>query len=414
MSPPTWLSRPSLTTPTASREAPDVRDNQPFLSASVSWFTAAALAACAGCGFSSRGGGNNQGPDASVDAPDVDASMPPNDGGSGLTCYGPAGWQACFTSPPTGSFNLPGTINTDNPGGKDPCLSMQPMGWSAPQPDACFIVRDTITVPGGGTMVDGSRPLVLVAKTKITVGGVLDVASHLGDTGTQPTECQPFIQDPNPPSTGNVGGGGGAGGSFMTQAGSGGHGDNSTQNGQASPADTTAPTHLRGGCPGQAGGATAPTDAGAVGLGGGSVYLLSGAAIVLQKSINASGAGGQGGNNRAGGSGGGSGGMIVLYSTTLTVSAGSVLMAHGGGGGGGSTGNKAPDGNDPSLALPLQPASGGGNGGDGYPATMNALDGGNVTRGGGGGGGGGGGAGYIRSNHMLTTAVVSPPAEIVP
>jgi hypothetical protein len=385
------------------------------MSGNVAWFAIAVFVCGIGCGFRSQGVVGN-GSDASIDAPRPPLDAPQGfdapqdiDAGPGVTCYGPSGWQVCFASAPTGALNVPNTINTD---GAAPCLGAQPMGWTAPQPPACFIVGDTITVPGGGTVVNGRRPLVLVANRLITVAGVLDVSSRRGDTGTPPSECQPFNQGPGVPSNG-VGGGGGAGGSFMTQGGNGGNGDGGTQSGQASPADTTAPTHLRGGCSGQAGGAAAAGDVGTVGLGGDSVYLLSGGEIVIQSAINASGAGGGGGNKRAGGSGGGSGGMIVLYSSTLTLSVGSVLMAHGGGGGGGSGNGRGTAGSDPSLTLPLLPAAGGDNGGQGYPATMNALDG---TGGasGGGGGGGGGGAGYVRSNQPLTGAIVSPPADIVP
>jgi hypothetical protein len=369
-----------------------------------------ALAGWAGCSFSATATGNGN-IDASVDSSlAIDAPVG-IDAGPGVTCYGPAGWQACFNAAPTGNVMLKGMINTD---GGAPCLGMQPAEWAARQPEACFIVGDTITVPGGGTVVNGSRPLVLVANLLITVTGVLDLASNSGDKGTQPSECQLFSQDPAPPGVNpDVGGGGGAGGSFMTRAGNGGNGDGAAQNGQASQADAIAPTHLRGGCPGQAGGALAAGDAGTVGLGGGSVYLVSGGEIAIAGGINASGAGGQGGNKRAGGSGGGSGGMIVLYSARLTVSLAPALMANGGGGGGGSTGNQALDGSDPSVTSPLLPANGGGNGGQGYPATLNVLDGTGGAGSGDGGGGGGGGAGYIRSNKPLAGAVVSPVADIV-
>jgi hypothetical protein len=350
---------------------------------------------------------------ADASLPDVPTTIdggPGTDASPGTVCYGPAGWQACFDAAPTGNVMLLGAINTD---GGAPCLGMSPMGWAAPQPIACFIVGDTITVPGGGTVVTGSKPRVLVANRLIAVTGVLDVASKRGDIGPPPSECQPFSTAPNVPDTG-VGGGGGAGGSFITRAGDGGNGDGGAQNGQASQADIMAPTHLRRGCPGQAGGALAAGDAGTLGLGGGSVYLVSGGEIAIVGAINASGAGGQGGNKRAGGSGGGSGGMIVLYSAKLTVSLAPVLMANGGGGGGGSPGNQAPDGSDPSVTSPLVPTPAGGNGGQGYPATLNALDGTGGASGGGSGGGGGGGGGYIRSNQPLTGATVSPPVSIAP
>lgn len=399
-----------------------MRHIDPSSSVIISWFTAAALAGWTGCGFHSPGSGNNGGIDATVNGQDVDGAVDPIDAALG-TCYGPPGWQACFTTPPSGDVVLPGTINTD---GGAPCLSTQPMGWVAPQPPACFIIGDTITVPsgGGGTTVNGSKPLVLIAKSMIKVSGALDVASHKGNLGTNPSECQGFTQTPNMPGTG-VGGSGGAGGSFRAKGGNGGNGDNAVQNGQASPADAmAAPDHLRGGCPGQTGGALTTDDAGAVGFGGGSIYLISGDEIALQKSINASGAGGGGGvQNFAGGSGGGSGGMIVLYAAAITgpsLSAPApILIANGGSGGGGALQNtKGGDGSDPMVMSALLPVSGGGpNGGKGYSVTNPTdVDGasGATGTGGGGGGGGGGGAGYIRSNKLLTRVTASPMVDIVP
>jgi hypothetical protein len=64
------------------------------------------------------------------------------------------------------------------------------------------------------------------------------------------------------------------------------------------------------------------------------------------------------------------------------------------------------------------PTSGlnGGEGGLGYPALSSTLPG--LTGGAGdtgaSGGGGGGGGGYIRSNHALAPAAVSPAADIQP
>jgi hypothetical protein len=288
------------------------------------------------------------------------------------------------------------------------------MGWASPQPAACFIIGDTITVPTGGTNVNGGKPLVLVAHRLVAVAGVLDVASHLGDMVSPPTECRAFSQVPNAPEVG-VGGSGGAGGSFMTRGGNGGLGESGSQSGQANAADVTAPTHLRGGCSGQAGGALAAADAGIPGAGGGSVYLVSGGEIDIQRAVNASGSGGGGGNARAGGSGGGAGGMIVLHSPMITWSMTPVLIANGGGGGSGSQGAKSPDGTDPSVLYPLLPVDGGGNGGSGYPVvTPSDADGINSSLASAGGGGGGGAAGYIRSNKPLTGVMVSPPADIVP
>jgi hypothetical protein len=318
------------------------------------------------------------------------------------------------------SLSLPAMIDTDKSipqGGL--CLPQPPAGWAAPQPDACFIVAGSVTAPASPTptVVTGQRPLVLVGGTLITIAAVLDVASHQGDPdpALSSTDCLPFPQSPDGPKP-TKGGGGGAGGSFTTQAGNGGPGDGGTRSGQAAKASAI-PTHLRGGCAGQPGGGRGPTEAG-TGGGGRAIYLVSGGTIAITATgaINASGGGGSGSKSQTGGSGGGSGGMIVLYSPTLTVDPAAVLMANGGSGSGGAdspAGQVGANGHDPSLLMPMTPAPGGGNGGDGYPA-MTTLNGRLGNSNGGGGGGGGGGAGYIRSNKPLPGVVTSPALDIVP
>jgi len=334
-------------------------------------------------------------------------------------CYGPAGWQACFGAAPTVAIDLPNAIDTDkstSQGGL--CLPQPPAGWATPQPDACFIVAGTVTVPASPmpTVVTGQRPLVLVGSALVTIAAVLDVASHQVDLPPvfSSSDCPAFPQSPDNPKP-NKGGGGGAGGTFTTQAGNGGPGDGGTKSGQASKASAV-PTHLRGGCAGQPGGGRGPAEAG-VGGGGLAVYLVSGGTIAITATgaINASGGGGSGSKSQTGGSGGGSGGMIVLYSPTLTVDPAAVLIANGGSGSGGAdspAGQVGTNGHDPSLLMPMMPAPGGGNGGDGYPATT-TLNGKLGNGNGGGGGGGGGGAGYIRSNKPLPGVVTSPAVDIV-
>jgi hypothetical protein len=332
------------------------------------------------------------------------------DAAPGTTCYGPPGaWRVCLATAPTGPVGLPLTLDTDT---SSLCLRAQPTGWTSAQPPACFIVADTMTV--GTTSVTGTRPLVLLAQTRIQIDNLLDVASHHNTAGAAApsSACMAFGQNPS-----GGGGGGGAGGSFMTRGGNGGRGDaGQSQNGQSSQADGAAPTRLRGGCSGQFGSGSGLQQAGA---GGGAVYLVSGDQIVIAGAINASGGGGSGGNNRSGGSGGGTGGVIVLYGATIAITATTVVVANGGGGaGGGSQMSNGVDGGDPGITLPLVAATGGSNGvagtgGAGFPETGNALDGtGGPSNDG--GGGGGGGAGYIRANHDLAPATVSPPAEIIP
>src|SRR6476646_6133545 len=97
-------------------------------------------------------------------------------------------------------------------------------GWYPAQPSSCFIVGSTISLATGTTVhVYGSKPLVLLADTKITIDGTLDAGSHRGGTvgpAAGSMECLPWVQDPHSGMHG--GGGGGAGGSFVTKGGEGG------------------------------------------------------------------------------------------------------------------------------------------------------------------------------------------------
>lgn len=368
----------------------------------------AVLFIAAGCSFESRPGGTPGGtPDGSIDGA-IDAG----DGGvaPGGVCYGPPGaWRVCLRETPRGSVPLPAVIDTDK---SDACQRDQPAGWMPAQREACFVIGEVITTPQQGTRVVGRRPLVLVAHTSIAVDSALDFAGRQAENNMQAiaspeAPCQAFEVLPE---DGNAGGGG-AGGSFITRAGNGGMGGNGAQNGQATAEDRDPPARLRGGCPGQVGGRR-EGDLGA-GRGGGAIYLLAATQIAISGTVNASGAGGSGGVARSGGSGGGSGGMIVLHASSLAISG--VLLANGGSGaGGGLQDTGGASGQDPAALQPQQPAVGGGNGGDGFPAVGNALDATGGTGSNDGGGGGGGASGYIRANQTLgANARVSPPPRIV-
>ncbi len=327
-----------------------------------------------------------------------------------LVCYGAGTSMVCFDSPPTGAQALPSSIDTTN----DPlCAATQPTGWTANQDAACVIARDTLTM-SGATTVTGSRPLVLVGVTSISVTSTIDVASKQGGaTGpAAPSSlCKPFSQTPSGSSSG---GGGGAGGSFMAAGGDGGTGDGGNrQGGTAATVDMAAPTRLRAGCSGQRGGnGGGGLNSGAVGLGGGAIYLVSGGTITLGNNavINASGAGGTGGDRNTGGSGAGSGGMIKLHAAAVMIMGNPKLVANGGGGAsGGDNAAGGTAGNDPSPATPGTGGSGGSggggaDGGNGFPA---ASRGGANGGGNNGGGGGGGGGGYIQSNLALSGVTTS-------
>lgn len=352
--------------------------------------------------------------DAGIDGPDIDSMI---DGAPPNTCYGPTGtFRVCLGEAPTGMVTLPAMIDTDLKA--LPCLLAQPSGWMPSQPESCFIVGNSISVPMTGTRVLGRRPLVLVAQTQITVVAVLDVASHQIENrapgaAQTPGQCMDFQQDAADGEAG-AGGGGGAGGTFMSQGGRGGQGGGGAQEGRPAQADGSNPTRLRGGCPGQVGGNHGPADT-TTGRGGGAIYLVAGGSIAINGAINASGAGATADAARTGGSGGGTGGMIVLYAPSITLDGTSgALVANGGGGAsGGSSGGRGADGHDPDVLTPSTAAAGGGTGGMGYPALGSALNG-PAGSGNGGGDGGGGGAGFIRANVTLSSARISPPAAFVP
>ena len=335
------------------------------------------------------------------------------------TCFGPPGnYQICIQTVPTTPVTLPaGTLNTDTlaNGGSALCATTTPMGWTMNQPDACFVMGTTITIPAGTTVkATGPRPLVLLGTTGITIAGTLDVSSHIGASAgpMSNTGCAAFG---TAPASSLVGGGGGAGGSFMSAGGNGGTGNGGAASaGSALPAQGFSPTALRGGCDGQRGGGGGLNgNAGTVGHGGGAVYLLAGTTLDLTGGIvDASGSGGTGGDNFTGGSGAGAGGMIEIAAATVTRTAATKLFANGGGGAGGADANSSGgSGADPSAATATTSATGGtggggGNGGKGFAGTTQATAGGN---GGGnkGGGGGGGGGGFIQSTVTITGATLS-------
>ena len=188
-------------------------------------------------------------------------------------CYGAAPFAVCFDSPPQGALVLPATINTGTSG---LCATTQPTGWTtAPQsqPAACFIARDTITISSTVT-VQGTRPLVLVGASSITVSATLDASSNntAGSTGpasSSSVDCNGLMQVPDGSVTG---GGGGGGGSFMSIGGNGGTGDAGASTAGVALAASAVPTKLRGGCNGQRGGNGsngAGNASGAEGRGGG-------------------------------------------------------------------------------------------------------------------------------------------------
>jgi hypothetical protein len=345
------------------------------------------------------------------------------DGAGTGGCVGSEVWQLCIVgAPPSAPVTLRGTINTDT---STSCASN--VVWtSSSQPAACVIAGTSIDV-STNTTATGTKPLVLFSTSTIQLasGVTLDVASHRAGTtgaGAQAAGCGAF---PQAPLDSTSGAGGAAGGSFMSSAGDGGAGGKGATAGLAAPADTVAPTILRGGCNGQTGGTAGAGSAGPPGSGGGAVFLVASTRISLLGTINASGAGGGGGLPLGGGGGGGSGGMIVLAAPSIMATNAKIIANGGGGGGSGGASNGSP-GSDPSTLTPTTAAQGGtggagngcggnGHGGAGAVSTVAAVDGeagakDNTC----GGGGGGGAVGYIQSNVAIGGATVSPSLTVIP
>src|ERR1043165_5771168 len=124
------------------------------------------LALCAGCssllGFEDFHTVTGQG-DASMPADATDAMQDASD-----LCYGALS-PICLGAQPTGSLTLDTPINT----GTD---SRCPVIAQAAGPALCVLASGVIAVNGNVT-VTGTRPLVLLAQTSITITGTLDASS---------------------------------------------------------------------------------------------------------------------------------------------------------------------------------------------------------------------------------------------
>jgi hypothetical protein len=312
-------------------------------------------------------------------------------------CYGSGLVRVCFASAPPGMVEIStsAVFDTDS----DPLCQVID--------GRCVVSGDQLLLAQGVTVaITGSRPLVAVATSSLTVDGTIDAASHRvggrSGPGTSVAAC------PIAPSAAAATGG--PGGSF---GGRGGRGGDSGANSGTNSSPTTAPTLLHAGCRGSPGGA----GGGAGGLGGGVIYLIAGGTITISGIIDASGASGAGGSPQSGGGGGGSGGMIGIDAPLVTVGGGAQIFANGGGGGeGGDTASGAGGGEATSPTVPATGGTGGtqqaGDGGNGsYGITLAGAIGGSSAVGSAGGGGGGGGAGYVLvfPRQPLGGSIAPPP-----
>lgn len=353
-----------------------------------------AIPMIAACGFELAPGSMTTPVDADPDALGTEPGMPDDavdapmlvDAPPALSCHG-SFEIVCLATAPATTFDVNGgstrTIDTDTDA---ECRS--PAAGSSIS-SACIVAAAMINI-NGTLRATGSKPLILIGTTSVTVNGgsLIDVSSRGTQRGAGGRVC-PILAS----AGGNAGG---AGASFGTRGGMGGAGGTGTA---ASVPAISPLTDLVGGCNGAPGGAAAVVNAGIGGTGGGAVLLI-GAAVVVNGTINASGGGAGGGLLAvAGGGGGGSGGAIVIDTMNFTFAGGSFLYAQGGGGGEGASLTTAgsPGGNPPT---PGAPALGGkntnGQGGDGGNGAVSS-DASNGGSGNDGGGGGGGGAGHIRT-----------------
>jgi hypothetical protein len=380
------------------------------------WLVAVVLGACS---FHNNDLGAHDG------AIEVDAPRDGHrDGGDGApdgrpdasNCFGGGLATVCLTQLPTGNYDVAASATPTRVSTDTDCTQVVSQHSG---PDLCVIAG--IDVHINGTLdATGSRPLVLVATNLLEVGGKIDVSSyrvlnnnvvvgeHVGAGEASAALC-------GAPTAGGddaSGAGGGAGGTFGGRGGAGAVGRNGAGGmAGASVPVAAAPTFVRGGCAGTAGG-NAVRQGGGPGHGGGAVYLIAGSQMMLSGVITASGQGGYGGEMGSGGGGAGGGGLIGLDAPTITSSA--TIFANGGAGGegGGESGygfNGDSAVNATMAATCYDYNINGGNGGAGSVSTT--LDGSAGQTDDNGGGGGGGGAGVIRVFGSANLAgTISPPA----
>lgn len=366
---------------------------------------ALATVALGGCGFSSAALAIDAQGDTSIP---VDAAIDaPADTAATKLCLGTF-QQVCVAAPQTTLTLMSQTISTSSTSGSALCAAVY---MPTPGIDACVIAAQSITIPSGNLVtVTGSRPLILIASTAITITGTLDAASHRGLPAGPGADLGPCPTTMTSPTTSQQGGGG-WGGTLGAAGGNGGSSPGGAVGGIAGARIAT--SMFTGGCPGGNGASSASGALGGAGAhGGGAVAMLAGQAILIDGIVNASGAGAAGGKPAAGGGGGGSGGMIVLEAPSVKVPG--QCFANGGGGGeaGASSGRDGAIGRESTA--PDRAGSGGrgstigGDGGNGSFAATGAMSGDSGSArvnppDAGGGGGGGGGAGFIH--------VVSPTQE---
>lgn len=325
--------------------------------------------------------------------------------GDAQLCFGTGLVHVCLASLPATSL----TVSSNRTVSTDATSSSCVPTTNTAAMDYCVVAATAIEIDSGRTLRGiGSRPLVLVSTSTLSVAGAVDVASH----GTSPgagADSPACVAGKDAGAGGS--GGGGYGGSFGAKGGNGETNDGGSGGVAAAP---TVSDVLRGGCAGGRGGGQGSSEE--PGDGGGAVALIAAGSISIDGTINASGAGGHAAVFQgAGGPGGGSGGMIVLDGAQIDVTGNGKIFANGGGGGEGNSMFRGHDGSDPASPTIAAPGgaggtSSGGDGGDGSLGGDGRAPPGNANPQGGGGGGGGGGTGVVKSSNPLSGAVSPAPS----
>jgi hypothetical protein len=268
-----------------------------------------------------------------------------------------------------------------------------------------FAGKNILIAPSVTVIVEGQRPLVLLAPGNVQINGTIKA---IADSIQAYTANAGGFSAPDGEQVKGQGPGGGSGtsteaggGGFCGKGGKGG-GTTGAAGGVAYGNDELVP--LIGGSSGGNG-----AIGGFGGAGGGAVQVTAGGKLTLSATGVIHVGGGGGGWN---GGGGGSGGAILLEGSEISIAG--TLAANGGGGGEGDATagdnglNASPD------AIPAPSGSGSETTDDdgGVGSAAEALDG---SPGGSLSGGGGGGAGRIRLNSRSGTAqvtgVLSPAAD---
>lgn len=289
-------------------------------------------------------------------------------------------------------------------------------------PVGLFLVESLEIEEGAAVIGTGTRPLVWLSASQMTIGGTFTAGADWLEGRRYPGPGGRRGGSGNGADGEGAGGGltteerfaqsiGGSGGGYGS---AGGEGGDTTEGGRVgfdggSPYGEPTLVPLRGG----SGGGAGAFPSGFGGHGGGAMQLVAFNSITVSGVVDAGGGGGLGGAtytntaqdvmNTGGGGGGGSGGAILLESEDVIID-GFVGATGGSGGQGGVTqtsetvegGADGSAGRADRVPAPAPPSEGaGGGGGEGSNSEGTA---GNGVEGELNGGGGGGGAGRIRIN----------------